>query len=173
MDTGTTAIAEPSAAETQNSPEPESGSASTPTSPPTPPADLGREPDPQPDDEDAQPGLFLVGPYAVDKKPKARKPDGAKLKIKMVKADLGQSAYGRGDVICVTSLVQVTGDHEDDSIETQTGAVHSTSREQKATTLTIAGTEEWLASKIEDDDLLARVCIECDLDLPARLRDAA
>jgi hypothetical protein len=141
--------------------------------PPTPPADLGnREPDPQPDDE-VQDGLFLAGDYEIGKKVGGRRPDGAVLKLKGTKIELGESQFNRGDRLVTALTVQVTGDNDQDTIDKLSGTVKSTSKAQSATVCMAARLEEFLASKIIDDDLLAKVCFEADLPLPQRLQDGS
>lgn len=143
------------------------------STPPTPPADLGREPDPQPDDLAPEDGLFLTGPYEVGTKVKGNKPEGAVLKLKGGKVELGKSQFNRGERFPVLAIVQVTGDNDQDTIDKLSGDVKSTSKAQSATVCQTALLQEFLASQIEDDQLVARVCVELGLPMPERLENDA
>lgn len=116
--------------------------------PPTPPADLGPEPEAEEAAEQTQ--LFLHGPRERGMKVGGRKPDSSTLKFKGSKVDL-EGQYDRGDRIVTVDIWQVTGDNDQDTIETATGAVKGTTKTQNATLCGTSTLGDYLALKLEAD----------------------
>ena len=121
----------------------------------TPPDDekggLSAVPDPEPAE------LVIEADGQLGMKVGGRKPDSAVLKLKGAKIDLGEGQFDRGDRITAVVILQVTGDNDQDTIDTLSGEVKSTSKAQGATVCGINTLTEWLASRIEDQQLLASV----------------
>ncbi len=98
--------------------------------PPTPPADL-------PDDgyeEAVEPeGIVLDGDHSqLSLKVGGAKPQTCVLKVKGAKIDVS-GEWRKGDRFEVALMLQITGDHVDDSIDTLSGEVKSTGKAQLAT----------------------------------------
>lgn len=113
--------------------------------PPTPPADLPDDGNGEPQDE--LPGLELDGERELQIKVGGRKPDASVLKLKGGSIDL-KGQFDRGDRIVAVATLQVTGNHDDDTIETHTGDVKSTSRKQKATLCGITRIDQYVSEKL-------------------------
>lgn len=130
--------------------------------PPTPAAELpGEEED---DEEGPQDQLVLVGNRELGLKVAGRKPDSSSLKMKGGKIDLS-GQYDRGDRITAVVQLQVTGDNDQDTIETATGLVKSTKKTQNATVCGIDTIGDWLALKLEGHpELIAAVKKAAGLD---------
>lgn len=86
-----------------------------------------------------------------------RKPDSAILKVKGAKIDLGEGQFNRGDRITAVTILQVTGDNDQDTINTLSGEVKSTSKAQNATVCGISRLDDWLRSQIDDPKLVDSV----------------
>lgn len=133
--------------------------------PPTPPADLpddGTEEDEEPSD-----ALFVLGDKELGLKVGGRKPDSSVLKFKGTKVDLG-GQFDRGDRLTTVDVWQVTGDDDEDSIDTHSGDVKSTSKAQKATLCGTKRIEQWLTERLADGlsgEELARVFDLLDLEV--------
>jgi hypothetical protein len=131
--------------------------------PPTPPANLPDDGGPK-DEQKAIPGLELPGTAKLGLRVGGRKPDSNVLKLKGCKIDLpGQ--YDREDRFLTVTTLQVTGDNDQDTIDTQSGEVKSTSKAQSATLCGISTIEDFLRMKIEDEELLGRVFMALDLEV--------
>jgi hypothetical protein len=130
-----------------------------------PPADL-------PDDgaqgeEDEQPQLFVLGDKELGLKVSGRKPDSAALKLKGAKIDLG-GQFDRGDRFVAALTLQITGDNDQDTIETATGVVKSTSKAQSATVCGAGRLEDYLLMKLDGHpELLAAVLKALELPNPS------
>lgn len=137
------------------------------TTPPTPPAAL---PDDGEGDEDGEAGdqLFLVGDGELGLKVSGRKPDSAVLKFKGAKVDL-HGQFNRGDRITAVDVWQVTADLDQDTIDTLSGEVKSTSKAQGATLCGTKRIESWLAERLIEafsPDEVQSIFAALDLELP-------
>lgn len=130
---------DPDAPETPAAPE-------TNGAPPTPQAELPDD-DVLLDDDDQL--LLLLGEHELGKKVGGRKPDSSSLTVKGGKIDL-DGQFNRGDRIVAIVQLQVTGDNDQDTIETASGHVKSTKKTQNATICGIGRLEEFLAMKLDD-----------------------
>lgn len=133
--------------------------------PPTPPAHL---PDDRAEpDHDAAEGLQLTigGNRQLGIKVGGRKPDTSVLKLKGTKIDL-DGQFDREDRFQAVITAQVTGDNDQDTIDTLSGEVKSTSKAQSATLCGVTRLEQWLALKLEDEKLRVDVFAALDLEIP-------
>lgn len=137
--------------------------------PPTPPAKLPGEGEREPGDDGEAEGLSIVGDRELGLKVGGRKPDSATLHLKGGKIELTGpkgSQFNRGDRFLTVTILQVTGDNDQDTIVKASGEVTSTSKKQGATLCGITRLEEWLANAIEDGDLRVAVFEHLDLEMP-------
>lgn len=138
--------------------------------PPTPPANLpGDEPDDDDVEEDEK-GLRLIGDRELGLKVGGRKPDGTTLKFKGAKVDLGAGQFDRETRIRTVDVWQVTGDNNQDTIDTASGEVKSTSKVQSATLCGTERVEKWLLDRLQDSfdaDAVKTIFTALDLELPA------
>lgn len=119
------------------------------------------------DDQEEGPQLSLVGGGSLGNKVGGRVPDSAVLKYKGAKVELqGQTQFDRGERIIAVDIWQVTGDNDQDTIDTASGDVKSTSKSQNATLCGSSRIEDYLASKITDRRVLEEVCEALDLATP-------
>lgn len=131
--------------------------------PPTPPADL---PDDEPDAEADESGqtLLIAGERTLGLKVGGREPDSSVFKLKGCKIDL-DGQFDRGDRFLAVTILQVTGDNDQDTIDTLSGEVKSTSKAQGATLCGISRIEDYLAAKIKDRGLLEQVADALELEI--------
>lgn len=101
--------------------------------------------------EEEQSGLFLAADYEIGHKVGGRTPDSSVLKLKGKKVEL-EGQFNRGDRIMAVVTMQVTGDNDQDTIETATGEVKSTSKVQSATLCGITRLEEFIRLKMDGEN---------------------
>lgn len=129
--------------------------------PPTPPAAA-------PDDdevEETSPLLHLLGNKELGLKVGGRKPDSAVLKIKGGKIAL-DGQFDLEDRFPAVFDLQITGDGTKHGIETATGTVKSSRKDQEATICGTATVADWLALRLEHNQELLSVVLK-ELDLTA------
>lgn len=134
--------------------------------PPTPAAELpddGGEPEEEPEDE----GLTIGGYKKLGVKVGGRVPDTSVLKLKGSKISL-DGQFDRGDRFPTVSILQVTGDNDNDTINTLTGAIKSTSKAQSATLCGITTLEKWLAEHLPSS-LAPQVFKALELEMPEQM----
>lgn len=139
--------------------------------PPTPPAVL---PDDAPaGDQGELPGLEMIGDRELGLKVGGRKPDSAVLKFKGCKVSLTGpkgSQFDRQDRIIVVDIWQVTGDNDQDTIETRTGEVKSTSKTQNATLCGTTRIEDYVREKLAgaefDNQEIDKILLALDAEVP-------
>lgn len=139
--------------------------------PPTPPANLPDDGGEEEEEPDPEGQLLLMADQELGLKVGGRKPDSSVLKLKGGKIDL-QGQFNRGDRFLAVTTLQVTGDNDQDTIDKLSGEVKSTSKAQGATLCGITRIEEYLATRIADDELLNAVLAALELD-PAQVPAAA
>ncbi len=133
--------------------------------PPTPPADLPADPAGEAEEQNPLFELSLPGDRELGLKVSGNKPEVCVLKIKGAKIDVA-GQFDRGDRFPIVQIVQVTGDNDQDTIDTLSGNVKSTSKEQKATVCGALRLEDYLKQQIGDPELREKVFVELDLTIP-------
>lgn len=137
-------------------PDPYGGAGEPPTPPAALPDDGGEG-----EDEDSEPGsqLFLLGNRKLGIKVAGRMPDSSVLKFKGGKVALG-GQFDRGDVISTVDVWQVTGDNDQDTIDTLTHKVKSTSKAQNATLCSTQTLGDFLALKLAEHEVFGPLLAE-------------
>lgn len=134
--------------------------------PPTPPADLPADPAGEEEQQDPLFELSITAERELGLKVSGNTPEVSVLKIKGSTLNAGKGQFDRGDRFPVVQIVQVTGDNDQDNIDTLSGNVKSTTKEQKATVCGALRLEEYLKQQIGNAELRAQVFAELGLEEP-------